>query len=284
MLYLKNIMQKFDQRFNLQGSKNNPKEEFLRFKTRILNDIKGIDQYVTKNSVSKFCKFLGIQENWHQTYMGDTLSQNIIKSFTNEENDIKFYKLLQILLSLNIPLRSSGFSQSYTAVFSKHILYQKIKDSIELSNINLAIIMLDNEEVVLYPRGEEKLDDKLVNKVMSFLDEKSNKHFVDALQLYQVKNYIQSAEQLRRALKEFLKYKLTNDKGLKANIEIIQKTLKEKKAGAQIRNIISQIFNYLDQYFNENTKHNDGELEEYDNEFFIYQIGLLLRYISKVIK
>lgn len=47
-----------------------------------------------------------------------------------------------------------------------------------------------------------------------------------------------------------------------------------------MRNIIFQNFNFIDKYFNENSKHNDGDLQNFDNEFVIYQTGLLMRYIE----
>ena len=49
------------------------------------------------------------------------------------------------------------------------------------------------------------------------------------------------------------------------------------------RNIIFGTFNYLDKYFNENSKHGDGNINEPENEFLIYQVGLFMRYIDKVI-
>jgi len=50
-----------------------------------------------------------------------------------------------------------------------------------------------------------------------------------------------------------------------------------------IRNIIFQIFKLLDRYFNENSKHQDGAINEAENEYLIYQTGLLLRYVDKVV-
>jgi len=48
--------------------------------------------------------------------------------------------------------------------------------------------------------------------------------------------------------------------------------------------VIFQIFSYLDQYFNENSKHQDGDIDEIENEFLVYQTGLLMRCLNRVIK
>ena len=56
--------------------------------------------------------------------------------------------------------------------------------------------------------------------------------------------------------------------------------MKEDKRDPVIRNIISQVFSYLDQYFNENSKHANGDINNIENEFLIYRIGILMRYIE----
>ena len=121
---------------------------------------------------------------------------------------------------------------------------------------------------------------------MIFLNKESQKHFVDALTFYlnfSKTNAIKSAESIRRSLEEFLRFKLQNQKGLKENIIELQKRLKSDKRDSSLRNIIFHIFTYIDDYFNENSKHNDGNIENSENEFLIYQSGLLMRYIQKVI-
>ena len=62
----------------------------------------------------------------------------------------------------------------------------------------------------------------------------------------------------------------------------MQKELKQRDNQPEIRNIIFQTFNYLDEYFNKNSKHGNN-VKEPENEFLIYQTGLLMRYINKII-
>lgn len=165
--------------------------------------------------------------------------------------------------------------------YDRSIFYEKTKEATDLSNINLTITT-NRGEIILYPRGEKQLDEELVNAVLTFLDERSNAHFKQALNFFQAKNAVKSAESLRRAIEEFLHQKLGNTKGLDTNIKEIQKKLKTEGTDPQVRNIIFQTLVYLDQYFNENSKHQDGSIDELENEFLIYQTGVLLRYIHQV--
>ncbi|MBI5152747.1 hypothetical protein HZA39_04385 [Candidatus Peregrinibacteria bacterium] len=278
---LKDKIKKFNQRWKTPSMVANPEDEFVKFKTRILNFMSDIDNHVTVSSVAVFCRYLGIPEKWEgEVYGNREWSYNLRDRLIEENNEVEFYKLMEIIFSLDIKT-SSGYGDQIT--YSKETLYRKLLQSLEFSNVNLAVKKLENEEIIFYPKGEEILDEMLVNKVMDFLDEQSNKHFTDALKFYQAQKYIKSAESLRRTLEEFLRLKLQNKKGLAENKNELSKALKSRSTDVQIRNVIVQIFGYLDQYFNENSKHNDGELNDAENEFLIYQVGILLRYINQVI-
>lgn len=278
---LKDKIKKFNQRWKIPNLNTNPGEEFSKFKVRVLNFMHDIDSHVSESSAAIFCRFLGIPEKWHHDRF-DPYSRawgtNIKDRLIEENNETEFYKLLEIIFSLNIQSRSNYQETTY----SKDILYAKLLQSLDFSDVNLATTKLENGGIIFHPKGEELLDKELVDKIMEFLNKNSNSHFVDALKFYQSKKYIKSAESLRRTLEEFLRFKLDNKKGLGENKVELGKALKTKKSDAQIRNIISQVLGYLDQYFNENSKHNDGELDDTENEFLIYQTGLLLRYINQL--
>lgn len=255
-------------------------EEFKKFKTRIINIFADIDTYVKKEGVSLFCNIMGIKKEWYAGH-----SSNIITALQIESNEKRFYRILQIIFYLPIITERDRYYY-HEITYSKNILYEKTRQAIEFSNINLTITRT-GEEIILYPKGEKELDKKLVNEVLNFLNEDSQKHFIDALKFYQTggsKNAVQSAEELRRALEEFLRYKLKNQQGLDKNIPDLQNRLKEDKRDPIIRNIIFQIFSYLNKYFNENSKHKDGDINDIENEFLIYQIGILMRYIHFSLK
>ena len=273
---LKDKMKQFNKRWNIVSS-DSYEESFRKFKTRILNIFQDIDQHVTKESITAFCQYYGIKEVWHtQMYEDYSWSTNIIDRLNSEEDEKEFYRLIELILSLDI---TSIIEHDRRYSYSKEILLRKVIEAIELSNVNVAIT-ISNDEVILYPKGEKKLDDELVNRTLSFLDDKSNEHFEHALKFYQAKKPVKSAESLRRSLEEFLRYKLKNSKGLDANIKELQTKLKKDQRNSQVRNIIFQTFSYLDQYFNENSKHNDGDISDSENEFLVYQVGLLMRYLE----
>ncbi len=274
---LKERMEKFNKRWDITST-DSYEEAFKKFKTRVLNIFQDIDNHVTDNSITEFCQYYGITEKWHSQQFGDQVwSTIIIDRLNGENNEKEFYRLIELIFSLDITT-TVGYDHSYT--YSKNILLQKIVNAVELSDVNISITV-SGDEVILYPRGEKELDDELVNYPLSFLNKESGEHFVQALQFYQSKKPIKSSESLRRSLEEFLRYKLKNSKGLDVNLSDLQKQLKLDQRDPQVRNVIFQVCSYLNQYFNENSKHNDGNIDNSENEFLIYQIGSIMRYINR---
>ena len=296
----------FNKRWNIITTESY-EEAFKKFKQRILNimESKDIDHIVTKESIFKFCQYYGIQE----VYRGNR-NVTVTDRLHSERNEKECYRLIEVIFSLSIRnLKTSDLWINFK---------KKIIKAIEISDVNVAVAENTEENIILYPKGEKKLDEELVDQVLSFLNAKSNKHFEEALKFYQDKKPIKSAESLRRALEEFLRYKLQNEKGLAQNItelsnnqksdqtkagqkdnssfnnndpqgdkldknlQSIQQRLKAQGVSPEIRNIITQTFSYMDKYFNEHSKHKDGNINEAENEFLIYQTGLLMRYIYKI--
>jgi len=269
---IKKDLQEFNKRWGIIEDSTYG-EEFIKFKKRVLNILLHIDEHVSNNNISLFCQILGIQEKWESGIYGD-YSEIIINELIKENTEKEFYRLIHII-----------FNYLEIGTLYRESFIKKLSDAIELSNVNLAITS-KNGKIILYPKGETALDKILVNEVLSFLNDESQKHFVDALNSYlnfSRKNAIKSAESIRRSLEEFLRFKLKNKKGLKENLVELQKRHKAKNRDPILRNIIFQIFSYLDTYFNENSKHKDGNIDEPENEFLIYQSGLLMRYIHKII-
>ena len=288
----------FNRRWNISSTPDSPKEAFNKFKKRILTVLQNIshtyydnsgyenslkttiDNIVSEKSVFNFYQ----QYCTDQKYEGNVYQESIIIDRLKNENDDKdFYRLIEIILSLDIPNVEDNTYGNVILVSKseiKNTLIKKVKEAIEMSDVDVAITENSQGEIILYPKGEKELDDVLVNQTLNFLNPTSNKHFEDALKFYQKNNPIKSAESLRRCLEDFLRYKLENKTGLAGNIKFLQNQLKENKDKSEIRKIIVQTFNYLDKYFNENSKHKDGDIDEPENEFLIYQTGLLMRYIN----
>ena len=283
----------FNKRWNI-SSPDSDETDFKEFRQRIINvfesieinkrrnryvtyTLKGIDNIITKESALDFRQYYSIPEK--SIVIGGGIGIDIvtiIDRLKTEENKKEFYKLIEVILNfLNI---EDGIAT--TGEETKKLIIKEVEKAFKLSKLDVTFSQ-SNDKVIIYPQGEKRLDEELVNKTLSFLDDKSKKHFEEALKFYQDKDPVKSAESLRRSLEEFLRYKLENQKGLKNNIEALQKVLKNN-SDSTLRNIIFQVFNYLDQYFNENSKHKDGNITEPENEFIIYQSGLIMRYINKL--
>lgn len=215
--------------------------------------------------------------------MDSSWSTNIKDALVNENDPKKFYRILEIIFVLEIYGVSNRYGESS---HDKNFYYNKVDEAINLSNINVSITK-KNGEVIFYPSGEKNLDKQLVNKTFSFLTDKPEQHFIDALKYFDENNAqarIKSINSLRRSLEEFFRLLLKNEKGLKENIAKIGSALQDKNANNDIRNLITSIISRLDHpIFNNNSKHKDGSINESENEFMIYQVALLMRYLHRTI-
>jgi len=261
----------FNKRWNIVSTINSA-FLFSQFQTRIINTFQDIDNHVYRQGVKTFCKIFSIsyQEGYRCEYV-----VNALRSTTNFTD---LYKMLEIIFALDI-YDNNRYAIEYQ---NKEWYLKETQEIFEISGVEARIIRTKQSEILIVPAGEEKLDEELVNLALSFLDESSNNHFVSALKFYEQKDWIRCAEGLRRSLEEYLRKKLKNA-GLQKNIAEIGKKLKDQKSPVQIRSIIVTIFGHLDQFFNENCKHKDGDLEESDAEFLIYQTALLMRYVEKYV-
>ena len=280
---LKEHMKDFNRRWNITYE-SSFEEEFKKFHTRLIDIIyieygtfpTTIDDVLREDDKEKICRAIGVSRQ-----------KGITPLFENSYQPENIYFLLELITRREI---SFGVRENFSGViFNKKIFAAKIKEAIDLSDLDITVFLNEEYELTIYPAGEEKFDEELVNETLSFLDAESDARFKEALHFYKDNQYIESAEKLRKTLETFLQVKLSNNKGLKENIKTNSKNnntlgtiLKQANSDKQIRNIIRQVFGYLDQYFNENTKHNSEDLDEAEIEYLIYQTGVLLRYIEKV--
>jgi hypothetical protein len=274
---IKDRMSQFNKRWSITDEISLG-DEVRKFKTRILNSFKDIDEEVTRQSVHQFCMVLGVEEVWEwPDVMGgltEQYSTNIKDELYKAQSVNDLCRLLEVISCLQ---------------FGNEVKYRKflleVIEIVSVSNVNVSVNLDKAGYLFFYPQGETQLDQELIESPLSFLEGSSLEHFIDALKSYQInsdKERISSVKSLRRCLEEFLRTKFDNKAVLKTNSTKLQELLKESKTDPQLKNIILQIPAYLDQYFNENEKHEDGEIDENENEFLIYQVGLILRYVSKI--
>lgn len=263
----------FYKRWNITTTENE-QEKFINLKKRVLNHLD--DRFLSclwEYSCFELCQTLWISIRnktilwpfWNYTEKDYSV---IIKYFQDIASWEDLYYFLEEVCV-----------QSFEKKDYKNEFIEKIIEIIDFSNLSVRIER-NETGIIFYPKWEEILDENLVNWPLSFLSDNINQKFQNALNFYLQKNYIKSCEECRRALEEFLREKLWNTKWLAENIKELSKELKINDSITDMRNITFQNFNFIDKYFNENSKHNDGDLQDFDNEFVIYQTGLLMRYIE----
>lgn len=243
---------------------------FKKFKKGMLNYLREPCNKLNQEDINDFHGFVGAEVEG-VPYSSDP-DGDVRSLFEKENEPQRFYSMLEKFIKL------SSLGNSRTEFI------KNLDKMIQIHNINLSICHAENE-VILRPRGEDLLNAELVEKALSFLNPESQKHFMVALKGNKKSkdDFIKSAESIRRCVEEFLRFKLKNSANLDPNINALGKQLKANSISRELSNIITQMFSYLEKYFNENSKHNDGDVGEHESEFLIYQVAVLMRYINNKI-
>ncbi len=154
-----------------------------------------------------------------------------------------------------------------------------------LNEVHLSFDLIEeNEQYYIFPKGATELDDALVSEPLEWLSDypKAHKTFVIALKQYSDGIYIRDvADNLRKALEEFLQEFLGNDKNLENNKNEICRYLGSQSVDPGISGLFKPL---IDAYKNINdriAKHNDAVDAKF-LEFLLYQTGLLIRMVLVV--
>lgn len=274
----KESMEKFYERFGIQNNATED-EEKEKFRIGIKNVLDGIDSKINENEIKRFCSWFGFETKWEYTknrVNNFKYGHNLINCIFNEENWVRYLHKIEALFLL--PMSNELYP------YHKNDLFTKVKEIFDNSYLSIGFLNSKGKYLV-YPTGTKFLDDELVIKTLKFLNIESHNHFIQALKSYSEKNpsaYIKAAESMRRALEEYLRHIFDNTKGLQGNIAEIGAKLKNLNKQKQLKDIINNYFHYLDNFFNENSKHNDGDINEAECELIILQTGLLMKYLDKI--
>ena len=238
---LKDVEKQFNNRWKIQKTLDY-EQEFKKFKIGALNGMENVDLHLKQEGISEFCIYYGIKKVWHRRDpYSEGWSSNVISKLEQEDDELEFYKLLQIIFSLPFKTENDRY---------KHLI--PVIQAAEYSEVNLNVTFAKNENAVLFlPKGEKVLDKEIVDEALSFLEGSSGEHYIDALSFHGKNTkpgYIKSAEETRRTVEEYLRQKLSNKNDLKSNIVELGKKMKSEKVAPELRNIIIQIFHYLENY------------------------------------
>lgn len=137
----------------------------------------------------------------------------------------------------------------------------------------------DSDGYYLFPKGAKELDDALISQPLEWLKSypKAHKTFCIALRQYSDGIYIRDvADNLRKALEEFLREFLENDCDLNKNKREVEAYLKSENADSQLIQMLGSLLTHYYLLNNGIAKHNDKTDARY-LEFLLYQTGLFIR-------
>lgn len=154
-----------------------------------------------------------------------------------------------------------------------------------LDDLNIQIdILKDKDGVFIFPKGAKELDDALVSEPLEWLEAypKAHKTYCIALKQYTEGEYIRdTADNLRKALEEFLQEFLGNEKNLETNKTEICKYLGNQGVDAGITGLFQPLINSYKNINDRMVKHND-KVDKKLLEFLLYQTGVLIRMVLSV--
>lgn len=142
----------------------------------------------------------------------------------------------------------------------------------------------DEDGIFIFPRGAKELDDALVSQPLEWLKgyPKSYKTYCTALKQYADGVYIRDvADNLRKALEDFLREFLKNEKDLNSNKKVAEQYLKDANANPQLVNMFGSLLTHYYLLNNDIAKHNNKVDKTY-LEFLLYQTGIFLRMLIVV--
>lgn len=145
-------------------------------------------------------------------------------------------------------------------------------------------VLKDEGEFFVFPKGAKELDRALVSEPLEWLAEYplAKKIFVIAIKQYQDGVYIRDvADNLRKALEQFLQEFLGNTKNLENNKSEICRYLGSAGVDGEIAGLFQPLINTYKNINDKYVKHNDL-IDKRLLEFLLYQTGILIRMVLVV--
>lgn len=145
-------------------------------------------------------------------------------------------------------------------------------------------VLKDEGEFFVFPKGAKELDRALVSEPLEWLAEYplTKSTFVIALKQYQDGVYIRdTADNLRKALEQFLQEFLGNKKNLENNKIEISRYLGSVGVDGEIAGLFQPLINTYKNINDKYVKHNDL-IDKRLLEFLLYQTGILIRMVLVV--
>ena len=165
----------------------------------------------------------------------------------------------------------------------KKIILSSVKKALDDCHIAFELLE-DDDGIFIFPKGAKELDNALVSEPLEWLKDypQAHKTYCIALKQYTDGIYIRDvADNLRKALEDFLREFLGNNNDFNKNKKEIENYLKSQNADSHLITILVSLLNHYYLLNNEVAKHNDKMDKKY-LEFLLYQTGIFIRNLITV--
>jgi len=237
---------------------------------------------IAPNDYRTFCDLVGIQIDY---YVLDANPMDDGKRYQYcldvlKEHSADFLDFLSYAVSF---VNSIGIRKGMTSVRNREYYADILIDALKTAHIEFELVM-EKDEYFIFPKGAAELDSVLISQPLEWLKDypKSHKTYCIALRQYSEGVYIRDvADNLRKALEDFLREFLGNEKDLNGNKKEAETYLKQANANPQLVNMFGSLLTHYYLLNNDIAKHNDKVDKTY-LEFLLYQTGIFIRMLIVV--
>jgi len=248
------------------------------------------------NNVQKFKMLSNMMQNFIYNVVRDSYSENAYFEYCMMTGETYYdYSRPYQHLKSNIERCESmseiiskfmAFYNTYKPIYGCHSYRVTSKKEVMdfiikcLNDLNIQFeILEDGDGIFVFPKGAKELDDALVSEPLEWLKEYplSHKTFCIALKQYSDGTYIRDvADNLRKALEDFLREFLGNNNDFNKNKKEVENYLKSQSVDSHLITILCSLINHYYLLNNEIAKHNDKMDKKY-LEYLLYQTGIFIR-------
>lgn len=240
----------------------------------VLDDLDDMNNQISKNEYFDFCEYTGYPMQ-HGITAGE--GWGIILRILHQHNRSVCEFLSYYMFMINCQEDSEYKS------LTKEDLKNLVRNCLVNSHIPCEVYE-ENGDYFIFPKGAKELDDALVSEPLEWLKDypKAHKTYCIALKQYSDGIYIRDvADNLRKALEEFLQEFLVNTQNLESNKNNICRYLGEQGVDAGITGLFQPLINTYKNINDRIAKHNDA-VDEKLLEFLLYQTGVLIRMVISI--
>lgn len=247
------------------------------FMTKIFNliddDSDSTRSQISGNEYFRFCNTTG--SKYLQIYPGDGYSEILKILKANSQS-------LQNFLAYYIAFVNCQEDNQYKRIKKEN--YKNILCNMLYESHISYDLKEDKDGYFVFPKGAKELDGALVSQPLEWLKDYPNAYetYCTALRQYADGVYIRDvADNLRKALEDFLREFLKNEKDLNSNKKVAEQYLKDANANPQLVNMFGSLLTHYYLLNNDIAKHNNKVDKTY-LEFLLYQTGIFIRMLIVV--